>query len=147
MKKRQDQKYYGFIPLRGGSKTIPFKNIKLIAGRPLIFWVLDAAVGCKDLEHVYVSTDSDKIRGVVEEYGSQRVTVISRSYLTATNEASTESAMIEFALNYPVEKIVLLQATSPLIRSEDISRGVKLIKKKKLTVLFQSLIENNSDGQ
>ena len=107
------------------------KNIKLIAGRPLIYWALDAAVGCKDLEHVYVSTDSYKIRDVVEQYGSQRITVISRSYSSATNKASTESVMIEFALSHPVEKLVLLQATSPLIRSDDILRGIELIKEKK----------------
>ncbi len=123
------RKYHGFIPARGGSKGIPLKNIKLIAGRPLIYWALDAAVGCGRLEHVYVSTDSDRIRTVVEEYGSKKVTVINRSPCTATDEASTESAMIEFALRFNVEKIVLIQATSPLIKNSDISKGIYLIEK------------------
>ncbi len=39
-----------FIPLRGGSKSIPMKNVKPLAGRPLVYWVLDAALGSKYIE-------------------------------------------------------------------------------------------------
>ena len=38
-----------FIPVRGGSKSIPLKNIRLINGRPLVYWTLDAAVECRKL--------------------------------------------------------------------------------------------------
>jgi len=48
------------IPLRGGSKSIPQKNIKLIAGKPLFAWVLEAAVNAKLIDNVYVSTDSKR---------------------------------------------------------------------------------------
>ena len=51
-----------FIPIRGGSKSIPLKNIKLLNGRPLVYWSLDAAVGCQQVDKVVVSTDSDKIK-------------------------------------------------------------------------------------
>ena len=46
------------IPLRGGSKSIPLKNIKSIARRPLAYWTLDAAVNSKAIDRVYVATDS-----------------------------------------------------------------------------------------
>jgi len=54
-----------FIPVRGGSKSIPLKNIRLINGRPLVYWTLDAAAGCREVDKVVVSTDSDEIRKVV----------------------------------------------------------------------------------
>lgn len=119
-------KNVAFIPVRGGSKSIPFKNIKPIAGRPLVLWTIEAAAGCKDIDKVYVSTDSDKIKEVAEAYdgiGAEKVEVISRSAETANDTASTESAMLEFANNYDFENIVLVQATSPLLRSEDIQKG------------------------
>lgn len=111
-----------FIPVRGGSKSIPMKNIKLLAGRPLIYWVLDAAVQSKYIDSVYVSTDSLEIARVVEKYieGStlperSKINCIGRSINTATDTATTESAMLEFVHNYDLDNIVLIQATSPLL--------------------------------
>ena len=57
-----------FIPVRGGSKSIPLKNIKILNGRPLVYWVLRAACECKYLSRVYVATDSEEIKRVVEEF-------------------------------------------------------------------------------
>lgn len=113
-----------FIPLRGGSKSIPLKNIKLLNGRPLIYWTLDATVNCKEIDTVVVSTDSQEIKNVVEEYCSPKIKVISRSEEVSTDEASTESVMIEFAKNYDFENIVLVQATSPLLESGDLTKGI-----------------------
>lgn len=113
-----------FIPVRGGSKSIPLKNIKLLNGRPLIYWTLDAAVKCDEIDAVVVSTDSKEIKNVVEKYNSSKITVISRSEEVSTDTASTESVMIEFAKNYDFQNIVLVQATSPLLDSGDISKGI-----------------------
>ncbi len=54
-----------FIPVRGGSKSIPLKNIKEIAGKPLVYWTVKAANDCRYLDKVYVATDSDKIKETV----------------------------------------------------------------------------------
>ena len=58
----------GFIPVRGGSKSIPLKNIKKIAGHPLVYWAAKAACECKDLDRVYVSTDHEEIKKTVENF-------------------------------------------------------------------------------
>ena len=113
-----------FIPVRGGSKSIPLKNIKLLNGRPLIYWTLDAAVNCAEINKVVVSTDSQEIKNVVEKYGSPRIEIINRSEEVSTDTASTESVMIEFVKNYDFENIVLVQATSPLLESGDITNGI-----------------------
>ncbi|NFF81661.1 acylneuraminate cytidylyltransferase [Clostridium botulinum] len=117
-----------FIPLRGGSKSIPLKNIKLINGIPLAYWAIDATVNCRDIDIVYVSTDSEEIKKVVEDYNSDKIKVIGRSKETARDTASTEMAMLEFAQNYDFDNIVLVQVTSPMIKSEDISNGFKKIR-------------------
>ena len=59
-----------FIPVRGGSKSIPFKNIKLICGKPLVYWTVKAACECMYIDKVYVATDSNKIKEKVEEFKS-----------------------------------------------------------------------------
>ena len=86
-----------FIPVRGGSKSIPLKNIRLLNGKPLVYWTVNAANYCKDIDAVYVATDSDEIRKVVNGFGLEKVKVIDRSEETATDTASTELAMLEFA--------------------------------------------------
>jgi YrbI family 3-deoxy-D-manno-octulosonate 8-phosphate phosphatase len=114
-----------FIPVRGGSKSIPLKNIKLINGRPLVYWVLDAAVECDEIDKVVVSTDNEEIKEVVKEYSSNKVFIIDRSERVSTDIASTESVMLEFANKYDFESVVLIQATSPLLTSQDLSKGIK----------------------
>lgn len=118
-------KNVAFIPVRGGSKSIPLKNIRLINGRPLIYWVLDAAVQCNSIDKIFVSTDCDKIKRIVEKYNNNKIIVIDRSVETATDTATTESAMLEFALKYDFESIILIQATSPLLESSYLEEGIK----------------------
>lgn len=118
-----------FIPVRGGSKSIPLKNIRVIAGKPLVYWVAKAASGCKEIDKVYVSTDSAQIKKVVENLGMDKVNVIGRSAESASDTASTESVMLEFADVYEFDNIVLIQATSPLLTSEDLSGGFEEFNK------------------
>lgn len=121
----QKPKVVALIPARGGSKSIPLKNIKLINGRPLIYWTLDAASKSNYIDEVYVSTDSPEISKVVESYDNDKVKVFKRSPETATDTASTESAMLEFASKVEFQKIVLIQATSPLLKAEDLSNALE----------------------
>lgn len=122
-----------FIPVRGGSKSIPFKNIKEICGKPLVYWVVKAACGCKYIDKVYVATDSEKIKECVEKLVKEeeilkKVEVIGRSKESATDTASTEYAMLEFAKEIDFDNIVLIQATSPLLESEDLDKGFEIFE-------------------
>lgn len=119
-----------FIPVRGGSKSIPLKNIKPICGKPLVYWTVAAACGCARIDKVYVATDSEKIRETLLEIKTaekntsfQKLEVIGRSAESASDTASTESAMLEFAQNYEFDHVALVQATSPLLSAEDLDRG------------------------
>lgn len=115
-----------FIPVRGGSKSIPMKNIRPIAGKPLVYWTAKAANDCADIDKVYVSTDSAEIKKTVESFNLSKVEVIDRSRETATDTASTESALLEFAERHEFENVVLIQATSPLLEANDLQGGFQL---------------------
>jgi len=114
-----------FIPVRGGSKSIPGKNIRPLAGRPLVHWVAQAALDCAGIDRVYVATDSDAIRAATLTLADPRLEVIGRSPETATDTASTESALLEFAeAHADFDRIVLIQATSPLLAGSDLDRAL-----------------------
>ena len=134
-----------FIPVRGGSKSIPLKNIKPICGKPLVYWTVKAACCCKYIDKVYVATDSDKIRETVEHFQSSieanifsKAVVIDRSAESASDTASTEFVMLEFAGKYEFDNIVLIQATSPLLQVSDLDRGFEEFDKPGTCLLYTS---------
>ena len=58
------------IPARGGSKGIPKKNVAQLAGKPLIAWVIEAALASKNISRLIVDTDSEEIAAVAREWGA-----------------------------------------------------------------------------
>ena len=119
-----------FIPVRGGSKSIPLKNIKLLRGKPLVYWTVKAACECQYIDRVYVSTDSEVIRTTVESFKDiidkklySKIYIVGRSPESASDTATTESAMLEFANAYNFDNMVLIQATSPLLVADELNRG------------------------
>lgn len=146
-----------FIPVRGGSKSIPLKNIKNMCGKPLVYWTVAAACKCKEIDKVYVATDSEKIKQVLQEAKEkekdsafQKLEIIGRSAESASDTASTEFAMLEFAEKYEFEHIVLIQATSPLLDAEDLNRGFSLYRQEDcdsvLSVVRQKRFNWEVDG-
>lgn len=115
-----------FIPVRGGSKSIPLKNIRTMCGKPLVYWTVKAACDCNRIDKVYVATDSGRIKETVESFGMEKVEVIGRSEESASDTASTESAMLEFAMEREFDNIVLIQATSPMLTGKDLEKGFAL---------------------
>jgi len=104
----------GVIPARGGSKSIPRKNIKIISGKPLIAWSIEAALQSQLLDRFVVSTDDPEIAEVSSKYGAE---IIRRPEELATDEAGTLSVLQHVLTVIKADTIVLLQPTSP-VRSE-----------------------------
>lgn len=113
-----------FIPVRAGSKSIKNKNIISINNKPLIYWSVFAANNSK-LDKVYVSTDSEEIKVVVENFCFDKVEVISRSAESSSDNATSETALIEFARKYEFDNVVFMQATSPLTKADDIDGALE----------------------
>ena len=126
------------IPLRGGSKSIPQKNIKEIAGKPLCVWVIEAAVNAELINDVYVSTDSIDIKATVEKL-NLGVIVINRPPELATNEASTESVIKHFMTHVSFDKLVTIQATSPLLTNKDLDRALEFFESDKLDSMVSTV--------
>lgn len=118
-------KNIAFIPARGGSKSIPGKNIKPIAGKPLIQWTIEACCNANYIDKVFVSTDSVEIRDFVVSLNIDSLVVVGRSPETATDTASTESVLLEFVQQYDFDSVALVQATSPLLESRFLDEGFK----------------------
>ncbi|MGY8783615.1 MAG: cytidylyltransferase domain-containing protein [Fidelibacterota bacterium] len=120
-----------FVPARCGSQTIPFKNIKIICGKPLIYWALLALTKSKSIDQIYVATDCDDIKDVVVDFNFEKVQIFDRCDLNASNTASTESVMLEFldGMNFSEEDLfILVQATLPFTSSDDFDNAINIIK-------------------
>lgn len=111
------------IPARGGSKGIPSKNIKPFCGKPLICHSIDNAWVFSDDELICLSTDSEEIKKVAEDYGLK--VPFLRPESLATDTAGSREVMLH-ALDYyrekgyDIDRLVLLQPTSPLRTADDI---------------------------
>ncbi len=130
------KKIVALIPLRKGSKSIPLKNIKPIAGKPLCYWVITAAKQCDQIDEVWVSTDGEKIAEISRKYGAK---IIKRPPEFATDTASTESVMLHFQEKVDFEVLVTIQATSPLLSSQDLSKALKTFDENNLDSLLSAV--------
>uniref|UniRef100_UPI003C6EB557 cytidylyltransferase domain-containing protein n=1 Tax=Capnocytophaga leadbetteri TaxID=327575 RepID=UPI003C6EB557 len=77
------------IPARGGSKGLPNKNIKLLNGKPLIAYTIEAALQAKEITRVIVSTDYENIKEVALEYGAE-IPFLRPNFLATDNSSSLE---------------------------------------------------------
>lgn len=130
------------IPARGGSQRLPRKNIRMLAGKPLIAWSIEAAINSKSIDLVVVSSDDNEI---LEEARKYPVEVVKRPDHLATPTATTVDTLIHCldelpSGGQPFGQIMLLQPTSPLRTSEDIDRAVAL-KKESATSSLISVCE------
>jgi CMP-N,N'-diacetyllegionaminic acid synthase len=119
------------VPARGGSKGIPGKNVRPLAGKPLLAHTLEQALGARTPMRVVVSTDDDEIAEVAFSCGAE---VVRRPDALAGDTASSESALLhaldalEAADGYIPELVVFLQCTSPLRRPGDIDGAVEALR-------------------
>lgn len=115
------------IPARGGSKEILRKNIKLLSGKPLIAWTINAAKQSKYIDEVVVSTDDIEIAEIAKQYGA-KVPFLRPNEL-ATDEASSIEVASHALKHLPgFDWLLLLQPTSPLRTASDIDDIIKFCK-------------------
>ncbi len=120
-----------FIPARGGSKSIPEKNIKSFCGKPLIFWNLQELQN-SNADNIVVATDSEKIKNIVNSFNFSKVSVYDRSNENSQDISSTESVMLEYinSINLSdTDTFMLVQATSPFTQKNHFNEGLELFEK------------------
>ncbi|MDD3237421.1 MAG: acylneuraminate cytidylyltransferase family protein [Candidatus Gastranaerophilales bacterium] len=117
------------IPARAGSKGIPGKNIKMLAGKPLIAHTIEASLKSKYITRTVLSTESSKIKDIALSFGSE---VVDRPVELAQDETKTAPVMLQVLdyleknENYVPDAVVLLQATCPLRDAKQIDEAFKL---------------------
>jgi CMP-N,N'-diacetyllegionaminic acid synthase len=121
----------GVIPARGGSKGVPGKNIKVLAGKPLIVHTIEAATKSR-LTNVVVSTDDQKIADVSKKAGAsvpfmrpaELATDIAKSIPVAVHALET----MERLENAKYDAVMLLQPTAPFRTTEDIDKAIETLE-------------------
>jgi pseudaminic acid cytidylyltransferase len=116
------------IPARGGSKRIPYKNIREFCGKPMIAWSIEAAIESGCFERIICSTDNEDIAAVAREYNAEtpflRPKILSDDYSTIT-------PVISHAINSlqtdgkNIDSVCCIYATAPFIQSKDIINSLK----------------------
>lgn len=121
-------KILALILARGGSKGLPGKNIRPLAGLPLIAWPIKAALGSRYIDKLIVSTDDSEIARVAREHGAE-LPFMRPAELAKDTSPSSEAIL--HALQYCEEQkehydyFVLLEPTSPLTESADIDKAIE----------------------
>ncbi len=127
--KSQEMRLLALIPARAGSKRIPNKNMRLLAGKPLIVWTIEAARRCRRLGHVLVSTDSPAIAEIARAGGADvpflRPAALATGSAPMVGVARHAVSFVE-GQGRTVSAVVTLQPTSPLRTAEDIDAAIEL---------------------
>lgn len=121
------------IPARSGSKGLKDKNIKLLCGKPLMAYSIEAAKQSGIFAEIMVSTDSEDYAKVARDYGAS--VPFLRDEENSGDKASSWDVVKEVLLKYEAlgevfDSVVLLQPTSPLRRADDIKAAYEIYEKK-----------------
>jgi YrbI family 3-deoxy-D-manno-octulosonate 8-phosphate phosphatase len=127
----RESRVLGLIPARGGSKSLPRKNVRLLAGRPLIVHSIEAARASRTIDRVVVSTDDEEIAETARRHGAE---VPFLRPVRLAEDDTPDLPVFRHALEWfdehegwQPELIVQLRPTSPLRRPEDIDRAVEML--------------------
>ena len=127
---RQRASVLAVIPARAGSKRLPGKNVRQLAGLPLIVWTIRTALASGVFDGILVSTDDAAIAALAIEYGASapwlRPSEISTDNATSVDVVLHALSTWESAEGAPVDSVMLLQPTSPFRSVETIRRAVDL---------------------
>ena len=135
----KNNKVIAIILARGGSKGIPKKNILNFAGHPLVAWTVIQAKLSKEVDEVYISSDSDEILEIAEKYGAK---IIKRPAEISGDSAKSEEAIIHALsiLGADQEMIIMLEPTAPLRKAEDIDNCIKMFRKEEWDSCFSGAL-------
>ena len=127
-----------FIGARGGSKGVPRKNIRILAGKPLIAYTIEAARKSKIFSSIVVSTEDKKVANIAKKYGADIPFV--RPKKLATDTASMNDVLLHGiqklqSLGYTFDTIVVRDCTVPFIRINDIKGSISLLKNNKCDIV------------
>ena len=122
---------FAIIPARGGSKRIPKKNIRIFRNKPMIAWSIEAAKSSNCFDEIFVSTDSEEIAKVSENYGAK--VPFLRSPKLSDDFTPTRDVVLDFIKwtqkkEMQFDNLCCIYATAPFAEPEDIRKSLKFLK-------------------
>ena len=132
------------IPARGGSKRIPKKNIKDFNGKPIISYIIEAAQKSNNFDEIMVSTDSKEIEEVAKKYGAK--VPFLREKKLSDDVTGTHEVVKDFLkkINSFFKYICCIYPTAPLMRTKDLIKGFKTLKKNNNEYVFSGNLPKKS---
>lgn len=147
------------IPARGGSKGIPKKNIRLMAGKPLIAYTIESSLKSKIYSHVFVSTEDEQIAKISKKYGAEIPFLRPRKLsgdIVPIQDVLFHDVRKLLSIGYQFDTFVWRDCTVPFIRDEDIINSIKLLHRKNCTTIigvynqhlnpYYNMVEKTSKG-
>ena len=126
-------KTIGLITARGGSKGVPQKNIRMLCGKPIIVWTIEAALSASSLMKVIVSTDDETIADICKKHGAEvpfmRPSVLAQDNSSHVDVVEHAIEWCEQNINENFDSMIILQPTSPLRTAYDIDKVAALARK------------------
>jgi len=118
----EKRKIIAVVPARFGSIRVKCKNLRLITGKPLIYYVIKTLQETKSFDEIYVNSDSGLIGEVAKRYG---VKFYKRPKELATSTSMIDEYIYEFLKNVPCDVLAVVNPTSPFLTSEEIDKAVQ----------------------
>ena len=140
------EKVVAVIPARGGSKGIPRKNIKSLAGKPLLAYSVELALQSACVSRVVVSTEDEQIGQIAAACGAE---VIPRPPQLAQDDSPTEPVLLQVLQHleqqqgYRADWMVLLQPTSPLREKDDLEKAWALLRRENADSLLSVCVAHD----
>jgi len=136
----EDYNMVSLIPARGGSERIPRKNIKVMAGKPLLAWSIEASLNSKYISRTFVSTEDPEVKKIALQYGAE-VVDRPKKYASDTverREYEGEGLIWNFKealwdMKCKPDYLAFLYPTSPLRTSKQIDEAFELMIERKCT--------------
>lgn len=131
-------KIIGMIPARLGSKRILLKNIRYMGEKPLIQYPIDLARDCGGIDEVWVNTEDLRLGAVAEGMGAK---FHRRPKELSSDSATNREFTYEFMKSHPCDYVVMINATSPLLREETLKGFVQHVRSHTYDVVLSVVSE------
>lgn len=132
------------VPARMGSVRIPGKNLRLLAGKPLVCWTIEAATGAESVDRVCVTSEADEVLGLASRY---EVDLVRRPDALADDETPAVEAVVHALRQYPAgtfDAVCMLLPTSPFRTARQIDEAVALAHERAANVVSVTVLESRT---
>lgn len=140
-----NKKILALVPIKEHSTRIPNKNIRDLAGKPMMAYILETLKGIKRLDRIVVSTESEKVADIARKYGADvpfiRPVELTRDDITTYAVVKHAVAELEKKERYIPDYVLLVYATSPLLKAERIEQAIDIAFDKDSDTVFSGVYD------